>query len=106
MYSGEIKPKNELATVYIDWLEAAQYFKAGSTTIHEVNDQNISKNLPIFGSPYLVNVNPEELNITVHLLVMGRLLDIYRGYEAWNVYIPITPLKQMQRKYMSYVPIK
>ncbi|WP_228131953.1 hypothetical protein [Acinetobacter sp. 1000160] len=44
MYSGEIKPKNEIAMVYIDWLGAGQYFKAGSATIHEVNGQKVYKN--------------------------------------------------------------
>jgi hypothetical protein len=72
MYSGEIKPKNEIAMVYIDWLGAGQYFKAGSATIHEVNGQKVYKNQSFFGSNQLISVNPEEINITVHSLIIGE----------------------------------
>ncbi|MFK4048380.1 hypothetical protein [Acinetobacter venetianus] len=93
MYSGEIKPKNEIAMVYIDWLGAGQYFKAGSATIHEVNGQKVYKNQSFFGSNQLISVNPEEINITVHSLIIGSFLDTYRGFEAWNVYTPVPPFK-------------
>ncbi|KYQ83671.1 hypothetical protein AWW72_12735 [Acinetobacter sp. NRRL B-65365] len=93
MYPGEIKPKSELAMVYIDWLGAGQYFKAGSSIIYEVNDQKMSENKSLFGSTQLVSVNPEELNIKVHSLIVGHFLDTYRGFEAWNVYTPIPPFK-------------
>ncbi|ENW08333.1 hypothetical protein [Acinetobacter beijerinckii] len=106
MYSGEIKPKSELAMVYIDWLGAGQYFKAGSSTIYEVNDQKMSENKSLFGSTQLVSVNPEELNIKVHSLIVGHFLDTYRGFEAWNVYTPIPPFKADAGKIYILCPLE